>query len=61
MTSGDFTDAVPVPNETTDLSVHEARKTPVAADQKPELQPLLSEDGDEWEGFYEDGHGWQDL
>lgn len=61
MTSEDFTDAVSIPKETTLSSVNAARKTPAAADQKPELQPLLGEDGDEWEGFYDDGNGWLEL
>lgn len=52
MTQDDFTYAVSVPKETT--LANTARKSPATAATKPELLPPLTEEGDEWEGFYED-------
>lgn len=52
MTSDD--NSVSVPNKTTFLSAHIARKSPATAETKPELQQPLAEEGEEWEGFYED-------
>ncbi len=60
MTSNDTSDAVPVPKETTLLSTDVARESPATAAAKPELHPRLGEDGDEWEGFYEEGD-WEEL
>lgn len=63
MTSDDTSDAsdeVSVPKETTLSSTHVAKESPAAAVAKPELHPRLGEDGDEWEGFYEEGD-WEEL
>lgn len=60
MTSDDTSDEVSVPKETTRSSINAVKKTPVAAVAKPELHPRLGEDGDEWEGFYEEGD-WEEL
>ncbi len=59
MTSNDASAAVSVPKETTLSSTHVTRESPAAA-AKPELHPLLGEDGGEWEGFYEEGD-WVEL
>ena len=53
MSSNDTTDAGSVPEETTLSSTNTV--------VKPELHPLLGEDGDEWEGFYEDEGDWEEL
>ncbi len=60
MTSDD--NSASVPNETTPSSANAAKRSPAAAvgSTKPELHLRLGEDGDEWEGFYEEGD-WEEL
>ncbi len=50
MTSND--NSVSATNKTTFLSANAASNSPVAT--QPELQLPIVEEGDEWEGFYED-------
>ena len=53
-------------NDITDTGSEEAAlssanvTTQTAAVVKPKTHPLLGEDGDEWEGFYEEGD-WEEL
>ncbi|MCK9636190.1 MAG: hypothetical protein M0R41_07920 [Methylobacter tundripaludum] len=46
-----------LPKETVFLFVHTVWKRPIATVTKP----VTEENDDEWEGFYEDGGGWEEF
>ncbi|MDP1541471.1 MAG: hypothetical protein Q8L72_12575 [Moraxellaceae bacterium] len=60
MNADDFSYAVAAQKETTLSSVNSARKNSMTIVDTSELQSPFAED-DEWEGFYEDGDGWEEF